>query len=729
MPSELTGQIEHITYTNPENGYTIARVRVAGRSEAVTVLGRMIAPAPGETLRMKGEWVQHPVYGQQYRITAYERTEPATVEGIEKYLGSGMMKGLGPVMAKRIVAHFGKETLNVIDTAIERLSEVEGIGRKRIEMIRSAWQDQSEIREVMIFLQAHDVSAGYAGKIFGRYGRKAITVVKENPYRLASDVRGIGFLTADRIAAKLGFPADSALRVTAGVLYVLDKLSEEGHIYFPYEQLIDRCRDTLSVGADLVGRAMVDLAAAGRIVVEEFSDEPAREGTGRRAVYLKAHHVCETGIARRIRVLIAAAKTIRRIHAERALKWVQQRLALELATAQIEAVRAAIAEKVLVITGGPGTGKTTIVNAVLQIFAKAGASVLLAAPTGRAAKRLSETCGREAVTIHRLLEFTMARGGFQRNEQNPLSVDLLVVDEASMIDTVLMYHLLKAVPQGATLILVGDVHQLPSVGPGTVLKDIIDSNTACVVELNEIFRQASQSRIIVSAHLINQGLLPDLQFRDRPDQAATDFYFIQQPEPDRVVEIIVELTHSRIPHRFGFDPLRDIQVLTPMHRGQVGATNLNRRLQQELNPGRDVIDRGEQSFRAGDKVMQVRNNYDKEVFNGDIGRIRRIDSFSRQVIVDFDDREVAYEAADLDEIVPAYAISVHKSQGSEYPAVVVPVLTQHYIMLQRNLIYTAVTRGRELVVMVGTRKALAIAVKNDRPQHRYTHLASRLAEH
>jgi exodeoxyribonuclease V alpha subunit len=726
MPSELTGQLEHITYTNAEDGFTIARLKVPGRLDSVTVLGKIIAPVPGETFRLKGEWVRHPVYGEQFRISSYERTMPATVEGIEKYLGSGMIRGLGPVMASRIVDRFGQQTLEIIDTAIERLTEVEGIGPKRIETIQSAWQEQREIRDVMIFLQAHGVGAGHAEKIFRCYGRSSVTVVQENPFRLATDIQGFGFLTADRIAAKLGFPPDSALRVTAGILYVMDHLSQDGHVYFPYAALISKCRETLSVGSENVAEALADLARAGQIVLEDVQEsiDPAKaEG---KVAYLKAYHVCETGIARRILLLCAAPKTFRTVQIDRALQWVQQRLAIELADDQITAIRAALEQKVLVITGGPGTGKTTIVNAVLQIFSKAGATALLAAPTGRAAKRLGETCGREAVTIHRLLEFTMARGGFQRSEQNPLAADLLVVDEASMIDTVLMHHLLKAVPAGATMILVGDVHQLPSVGPGTVLKDIIDSGAVTVVALKEIFRQASRSRIIVNAHRINSGMLPDLQTPEQPELTATDFFFIQQEDPQRVVEIIVELTQSRIPRRFGLDPLNDIQVLTPMHRGLVGAANLNRRLQNELNPGQDLITRGEQSFRAGDKVMQIRNNYDKEVFNGDIGRIIRIDSFSRQVVGSFDGREVTYEAGELEELVPAYAISVHKSQGSEYPAVVIPVLTQHFLLLQRNMIYTAVTRGRELVVLVGTRKALAIAVKNDKPQHRYTRLRYRL---
>jgi exodeoxyribonuclease V alpha subunit len=723
MLAELQGQIERITYTNEENGYTIARVKVYGRKDLVTVVGNIMSPTPGEILAMEGEWVNHPKYGEQFKIVRYATKVPASVYGIEKYLGSGLIKGIGPVMAKRIVKRFGKETLDLIEKDIERLREVEGIGDKRIEMIGGAWEEQKEIREVMLFLQTHGVSSGYATKIFKHYGSRCIQVLRENPYRLAMDVFGIGFVTADRIAEKLGFPKDSELRAEAGILFVLNQLADEGHVYYPYEPLVDKCREILEVEREVIVRAFGAVALAKRIVIEDLNQNIDEFRENQKAVYLAPLHLCETGIARRLQTLINAPKAIRRIETEKALQWVQQSLDMTLAERQVEAVRRAVEDKVLVITGGPGTGKTTIINAILKIFARIGVAVFLAAPTGRAAKRMAEATGHEAKTIHRLLEYSIQKGGFQKHEENPLRCELLIVDEASMIDTVLMHHLLKAVPATATLILVGDVNQLPSVGPGNVLKDIIASGAVPVGELTEIFRQAQESSIIVNAHKINGGLMPSLRSsREKLD----DFYFIEQEDPEEVLKLIVELTRERIPRRFGLDPVDDIQVLTPMHKGTVGAGNLNDRLQKALNPAEGGMSRGGRNFLVNDKVMQIRNDYDKEVFNGDIGRITRIDAEAQEVTIAFDGREVAYDFTDLDEVVLAYAVSVHKSQGSEYPAVIIPILTQHYVLLQRNLIYTAVTRGRKLVVMVGTRKALAIGVRNDKTQKRYTCLAYRL---
>jgi exodeoxyribonuclease V alpha subunit len=719
MTSELTGQVEHITFINPDNGFTIAKVKVGGRPDLVTVLGNLMSPSPGEILQMTGEWTRHPKYGEQFKVDSYRTRVPATVHGIRKYLGSGMIKGLGPVMADRIVDKFGDQTLDVIENNIHRLAEVEGIGAKRIAMVAEAWAGQREIREIMIFLQSHGVGSGYAAKIFRQYGQRSVAVVKENPYRLAGDIFGIGFLTADRIAQKLGFPADAPMRVEAGVLYVLRRLGDEGNVYFPYSDLIEKCRDVLNVEQAAISAGIESLSRKREIVIEALPE-------GRQAVYPAQFHVCETGISDRLRFLHAVPKSIRSIRSDQALEWVQQRLTIRLAANQVRALRAAIQEKTLVITGGPGTGKTTIIRAVLMIFSRLGAHALLAAPTGRAAKRLSETCDRQASTIHRLLEFSPAKGGFQRDEQNTLECDLLVIDEASMIDTVLMYHLLKAVPATATLILVGDVNQLPSVGAGNVLGDIIDAGTITTVALNEIFRQARQSRIIVNAHRINSGLIPEGTSPASDPPPGSDFYFIQQEDPEKVLATIIELTRERIPGRFGLDPMNDVQVLTPMHRGIVGSANLNQQLQAALNPGPDGLVRGDRRFRLHDRVMQIRNNYDKDVFNGDVGRILRIDEAVQEVAVLYDEREVVYDYVDLDEIVLAYAISVHKSQGSEYPAVVMPVLTQHFILLQRNLIYTAVTRGRQLVVLVGTRKALAIAVNNDKTQMRYTRLRERL---
>jgi len=723
MLTELSGQIERITYTNEENGYTIARVKIYGQRDLVTVVGFLMSPTPGEILNMRGEWINHPKFGEQFKVVDYKTTVPATVFGIQKYLGSGLIKGLGPVIAGRIVKKFGEKTLDVIENDIEKLVMVEGIGKKRMAMIQNAWDEQKEIRDVMLFLQSHGVSSGYATKIFKQYKNRSIAVVTENPYRLAMDIFGIGFVIADSIAEKLGFPKDSPLRVEAGILYVLHQLSDEGHVFYPYEYLVQKSRETLGVERDAIVEALGGLAINKKIVLEDLNESIDEFKENNKGVYLAKFHLCETSIATRLKTLSIAPKSIRSVNVENALEWVQERLDIRLAENQAKAIRCALENKIMVITGGPGTGKTTIINAILKIFSKLRVKTLLAAPTGRAAKRMSEATGHEAKTIHRLLEYSFVKGGFQKNEEKPLSCDLLILDEVSMIDTILMHHLTKAIPTFATVILVGDVNQLPSVGAGNVLNDIIASGVTPVVELKEIFRQARESRIIVNAHQINNGILPT--FED--DVPGNDFFFIQQEDPEKVLEIILELTKERIPKRFGLDPVDDIQVLTPMHKGVVGAENLNMELQKSLNPAQVEIIRGSRNFRVNDKVMQIRNNYDKEVFNGDIGRIVGIRTDENEITVLFDGRNVVYEFYELDELVLAYAVSVHKSQGSEYPAVVIPVLTQHYILLQRNLIYTAITRGRNLVVMVGTRKALAMGVNNDKTQKRFTHLRYRMS--
>jgi exodeoxyribonuclease V alpha subunit len=720
----LYGQIERISYTNEENGFTIAKVRIQGRRELATVVGNMMAPTPGEILEMKGAWTNHPRYGEQFRIVSYTSKVPATVVGIERYLGSGLIKGIGPVMAKRIVSQFGERTLEVIEQDIHRLAEVDGIGQKRIGMIAKAWDEQREIRNVMLFLQSHGVSSGYATKIFKQYGDRSIQVVRENPYRLATEIFGIGFVTADRIAGKLGFLKDAPLRAEAGTLYVLQQLADEGHVFYPYEPLIGRCCEMLEAEREGIVQAIGTLHEKQRIVIEDPNESITTLKENHKAVYLAKYHLCETSVANRLRSLLMSPKSIRAIDTENAVKWVQSRLTIRLAREQVAAVRCAAANKIMVITGGPGTGKTTIIQALLKIFSRLGVKILLTAPTGRAAKKMSETTGFEARTIHRLLEYSMQKGGFQRNEDKPLNVDLLVVDEVSMVDTILMHYLLKAVPPGATLILVGDVNQLPSVGAGNVLKDIIDSGAVPVVTLNEIFRQARESLIVVNAHKINHGAMPLVHAEGQGDE---DFFFVEQEDPEKVLHIILELVSSRIPRRFGFDPVRDIQVLTPMHKGVVGAGNLNTALQEALNPGEAALVRGQSTFRVNDKVMQIRNNYDKEVFNGDIGTIASIDPEDRELVVSIDGRSIPYDFLDLDEVVLAYAISVHKSQGSEYPAVVIPVMSQHYMLLQRNLIYTAVTRGKHLVVLVGSKKALAIAIQNDKTERRYTRLQERLS--
>ncbi len=722
MLTDLSGQIERITYTSEEDGFTIAKVKVYGRHDLITVVGNLMAPMPGEILKMRGEWANHPIYGEQFKIVHYKTAVPASVYGIQKYLGSRLIKGIGPVMAKRIVRKFGKKTLDIIENDIEKLSEVDGIGKKRIGMIKKAWDEQKEIREVMLFLQTHGVGSGYATKIFKQYGDHSIEMVKNNPYRLATDIFGIGFITADSIALKLGFSKNSELRAEAGILYILNQLADEGHVYYPYEALVIKCHEVLGVDANIIINAFSTISQDNRIVIEDLNEKIDEFKENNKAVYLAKFHVCETSISTRLKILINAPKSIRKIDSDKAIEWIQKRLAIRLATKQVDAIKCAVKNKVMVITGGPGTGKTTIINAILKIFSGLKIKIMLAAPTGRAAKKMSETTGHEAKTIHRMLEYSIQKGGFQKNEEKPLDCDLLVLDEASMIDTILMHYLLKAVPPKATLILVGDVNQLPSVGAGNLLNDIISSGAVPTVELNEIFRQAKASQIILNAHKINNGILPSFE----NDVPMNDFYFIRQEDPQKVLEIILELTNTRIPRRFGLDPVEDIQVLTPMHRGVVGAVNLNIELQKKLNPRQDDIIRGDRSFRVNDKVMQIRNNYDKEVFNGDIGKITSILTDDQEVIIAFESRYVTYDFSDLDEIALAYAVSVHKSQGSEYPAVVIPILTQHYVLLQRNLIYTAVTRGRDLVVMVGTPKALAIGVNNDKTQKRFTYLKHRL---
>jgi exodeoxyribonuclease V alpha subunit len=740
---KLSGQIERVTYFGEETGYTVAKLKVYGRPELVTIVGNLMAPAAGAVLRLRGRWIRHPRFGEQFQVDHYETAVPATVAGMRKYLGSGLIRGIGPTMAGRIVARFGKEALDIIEADPGRLAEVDGIGPKRVAMIRQAWQQQREIRTVMQFLLGHGVSTTYAVKIFKQYGEGAIKVVEENPYRLAGDIFGIGFVTADRIAAKLGFAPDAPMRIQAGALYVLHQLADEGHVYYPFEDLVERCAELLAVEKVAVGTALGILHNGQQVVVEQpgavrerrlrtdlqnerkpesHSDSQAESGTDS-AVYLAKYHLCETEIARRLHVLLHTPQQTVTQSPGQALAAVERRLTIHLAPDQKRALDCALTCKLMILTGGPGTGKTTIITAILMLFDSLGIRAALAAPTGRAAKRMSEATGREARTIHRLLEYSPGEGGFKRNADRPLDCGLLIVDEASMIDTILMHHLLKAVPPEATVIFVGDVNQLPSVGAGAVLADMIASRVIPVVKLTEIFRQARQSRIIVNAHRINAGRMPDI----RPVTGKSDFYFIEREEPEKALATIETLVEKRIPDRFGFDAVTQIQVLTPMHRGLVGAGNLNQVLQQRLNPEGQSLMRGERRYREGDKVMQIRNNYDKEVFNGDIGRILSLDMEALTAVVGIDERRVNYEFHELDEVVLAYAVSVHKSQGSEYPAVVLPLLTQHYVLLQRNLLYTAITRGRRLVVVVGSRRALAMAVKNAKPAARYTRLAERLA--
>ncbi len=724
VSGKLQGLVERITFTSEDYGYSVIKVRAPGHRDLVTAVGNFVSLCPGETILMEGTWSNHARFGRQFQVNRYETTVPSTVFGIRKYLGSGLIRGIGPKMADRIVECFAEKTLDIIENEIERLLEIDGIGKYRVGQIQKAWEEQKEIRTLMIFLRSNGASVALASRIFKNYGRQSVDIVRENPYRLAMDITGVGFLTADRLAGNLGFAADSPLRAEAGILFVLHESTEEGHVCMPRCLLMERCRNRLQIETPVLEEALSSLKAQMRIKEETLTQATSRQFGDERAIYLSPLHASEVGAAARFATIQRYRRLQARIDSQGALNWVRGRLNFSLAPLQEEAVRLALCEKVVVITGGPGTGKTTLVRAILAIYERIGGRVRLAAPTGRAAKKLSEATGHPAATIHRLLEFSPQIGGFQRNEQKPLSADIVIVDEISMMDIVIANHLLKAVPSQAVLVLVGDADQLPSVGPGNVLGDIIESDRFPVIRLTEIFRQASQSRIITNAHLIRQGAFPDLRADSGQKQ---DFYFINREDPQEALNTIVQLCVERIPRRFGLDPMEDIQVLSPMHRGEIGSQNLNFALQNALNPAGITLETAGRTFRINDKVMQIRNNYDKDVFNGDIGRIRRIDHEDGGIRVEFDGRSVKYDSSDLEELVHAYAISIHKSQGSEYPAVVFPLLTQHFMMLQRNLLYTAVTRARKLVVIVGSKKALAIAVKNNRMQTRFSLLKERLS--
>jgi exodeoxyribonuclease V alpha subunit len=712
----LEGSIERISFHNAEDHFTIARMKIRGEKDTIPVIGHLYSVTPGEVLKISGYFEQHPKYGRQVRIESYESIVPATVSGIEKYLGSGLVKGIGPEMAKRIVKQFGLTTLDIIERDIRQLSKVEGVGPKRIAQIKEAWKEQKEIRRIMIFLQGYGVSTGLATKIFKTYGQQAVTRIKENPYGLAADIFGVGFLTADRIAQKMGMEKDAPARLQAGLIYSLQQKSEEGQVCLPEEDLTQAASHQLDVETNQLLPVLQELIQKKQLRIRQ--DE-----TGKTYIFLPYLDLSEEGIAHRIGVLLKEkAKADGRT--ETILFQVEKTLRLTLSGQQKEAVRKALSQKLLIITGGPGTGKTTIIRSILEIFKRLGRQCLLMAPTGRAAKRLSEVTHYPAATIHRSLGYNPKMGGFQRDEEHPLEADLVVIDEASMVDTYLMFHLLKAVPDQAVLILVGDVFQLPSVGPGNVLSDFIQSQKVPVVQLNRIFRQGEGSLIVVNAHRIHQGDMPILV--EEEESKGQDFYFLNQEEPEKAVRWILDLVQDKLPQRYGIDPLQDIQVLTPMYKGMVGAENLNLFLQQHLNKDQRSVQRGSRLFKVGDKVMQIRNNYDKDVFNGDIGRLAKIDRESQEVLVNFEGRFVVYDFSELEDLVLAYAISVHKSQGNEYPAVIIPIMIQHFILLQRNLIYTAVTRAKRVVVLVGTKKALAIGIKNNKPQLRYSLLKERL---
>ena len=725
---ELTGQIERITYSDAESGYAVLRIAVKGYPDLVTAVGTIASPAVGEVLSMKGLWTDHPKFGSQFKIVEYRSFAPSSIQGIEKYLGSGLIKGIGPSIAEKIVSLFGAEAFKILDTKPEKLLEIEGIGDKKAAAIHEAWLEQREMRGVMLFLQSYGIGTGYALRVFRHYGSASVQVLQENPYRLAVDIFGIGFVTADKIASSMGFSKESPLRIRAGVLHVINELTRDGHVFVPIEELTASAAEILSVSPELVEKGIEDGRLNQELIIEWYMDI---EGKDDCAVYLPPFHYAEVHSAKNLCRILSSPFNGQYAAPDVVIPWVQQELGISFAGQQTEALKTALSSQVMVITGGPGTGKTTLIKAIIKIRSARGFRIMLAAPTGRAAKRMTEATGHEAKTIHRMLEYTgssMAGGDFMKNETNTLDCDLLVVDEASMIDQILFHHLLKAIPKDASVVFVGDVDQLPSVGPGNVLKDIIDSGVCPVVHLKEIFRQGEESMIVVNAHKINSGEMPC--FDDKSNGTSPcDFYFIEQNDPDKALEIIKELVTLRIPQKFGFDPVKDIQVLTPMHRGSVGTTRLNSELREVLNIQHgSKIQRMGRIVQEGDKVMQIRNNYEKDVYNGDIGTVLRIDGEESKVIVEMDSGRVSYDFSELDELIHAYAVSIHKSQGSEYPAVVIPIMTQHYMMLQRNLLYTGITRGKKLVVLVGTKKAVAIAVKNDKTRKRYTRLAGRLKD-
>jgi exodeoxyribonuclease V alpha subunit len=707
----LAGLVERVTFHNAENGFCVLRAKARGHRDLVTVVGHAATIAAGEWITASGEWVNDRTHGQQFKARFLRTSAPTSIDGIEKYLSSGMIRGIGPVYAKKMIRAFGEKVFDVIEAEPNRLREVDGIGPVRAARITAAWAEQKIVREIMVFLHSHGVGTARAVRIFKTYGADAVQVMSENPYRLARDIRGIGFKTADAIAMKLGIDKTAMIRVRAGISYALTEAMDEGHCGLPTEQLVPLAQGLLEVPAELVRTALDLELAEGTIIADSVGDMPC--------TFLSGLYRAERAVAERLTRLVAGTLPWPWIDPDKALPWVADRIGLALAESQTAAIKLALVSKVLVITGGPGVGKTTIVRGILRILGAKGVKLLLCAPTGRAAKRMTEATGFDAKTIHRLLEVDPKGGGFKRDDGNPLDCDLLVVDETSMVDVMLMQALLKAVPNSAALLIVGDIDQLPSVGPGQVLADVISSGAVPVIRLTEVFRQAAQSRIITSAHRINQGSIPDLS----PPSADSDFYFVQADEPETAVARIIELVKTRIPRRFGLDPIRDIQVLCPMNRGGVGARSLNIELQAALNPAGDrKVERFGWTFAPGDKVMQIENDYDKEVYNGDIGYVEDVDPDDSELVAKFDGRSVTYGFGDLDTLVPAYAATIHKSQGSEYPAVVIPVMTQHYTMLQRNLLYTGVTRGKRLVVLVGQKKAVAIAVRSVSGRRRWSKL-------
>ena len=700
----VEGTVERIVFENDESGFVVARLQQSGVPGLTTFVGSALAISPGETVRLWGRWIDDQKFGRQLRVEKYETLKPATADAIEKYLGSGLIDGIGPHFAKKLVAAFGVDTLRIIDEEPERLRGVAGIGAKRANQIRGAWESQRAIQSIMLFLQGHGIPASQAASIYKTYGDSAVTVLRENPYRLAEDIFGISFKSADAIANRLGMGKNAPQRIAAGVSHVLREARQDGHCYLDAQTVLESAKQLLGASNAEITTALAAMESHKQLVREQD------------ALFSPRLHAAEVGCAEWLKRIISVPAENVPIDVERAIEWVEKNKSITLSPEQRDAIRTAVASKVMVITGGPGTGKTTLLNSLLTIFGKKNLGLLLAAPTGRAAKRMSDTTGREAKTIHRLLEWSPKQGGFTRHEGNPLAADLVVLDECSMIDIHLMHAMLRALPPQCRLLLVGDVDQLPSVGPGNVLMDIIASAVVPVVRLNTVFRQAAESGIIANAHRINTGQFP--QFNDR------DFFFIERSEPEKALDTIVEVVSSRLPKRFQLDPIRDIQVLAPMRRGEAGVSKLNEALREALNPKMERI--GQRAFGLQDKVMQLRNNYELDVYNGDIGVVKQISHEVKELVVELDDRQVLYSFDNLDELSLAYASTVHKAQGSEYPAVVVPMLTEHYMMLQRNVLYTALTRASRIVVIVGDPKAIGRAVHNVRSTRRNTRLCDRL---
>lgn len=715
MDEQVSGIVENIVFSSDENGFTIARLKEPRKKDLTTIVGSMPSLKPGESLVCRGLWRHHPRFGRQFEVKSCDFEEPSDLVGIQKYLESGLIKGIGPIFAERIVKQFGTDTLSIIDQNPRRLLEVEGMGEKRIDMIEKCWSDQKAIRDLIIFLRRHDVSPSLAHKIFKRYGTESLSIVQNDPYQLAREIFRVGFKTADKLAKQIGIPLESPQRIEAALEYLLWELTNDGHVCYPKTELIQKARELLEVDQKIIEVSLEALESDSRVIRYPVADLEL--------IWIKPLYLCEVGIGREIKRLLTTASAIRAVEGEKAVEWVQQQLKIELAEEQKKAVRAALEDKIHILTGGPGTGKSTITNSIIKILEKVTSGIVLAAPTGRAAKRMSEITHRKASTIHSLLEFDFQNGGFKRNRDNPLTGNLFIIDEASMIDTQLMYSLLKAIPTTARLIFVGDTDQLPSVGPGNVLKDLIATNRLPTTTLTEIFRQARGSKIVMNAHRVNRGIFPDIT-----PQKGSDFIYINLESPEEILEKICSLMTTELPRQFDFDPIDEIQLLSPMKKGGIGIENLNHKLQDLLNPNGAEITRMGRRFREGDKIMQMRNNYNKGVYNGDVGRIIEILQEDQICTADFDGKNVEYDFSELDELSLAYACSIHKYQGSECPCVIIPLHTSHYKMLNRNLIYTGITRGKKLVVIVGNKRALAIGVHNDEVKQRYTGLTHLLLE-